>query len=89
MLVSGRVNVNVSLPGYFTAVFQDVLECHIVLTNIWDDFIDFPLEKLIVSAWVTTLKWYTLPEANIAPENGPSQKESSLPSTIFQGLLVC
>ncbi len=26
----------------------------------------------------------TLPETNIAPENGPSQQESSIPTTIFQ-----
>ena len=29
---------------------------------------------------------HTLPETNIAPENGPSQKESSLPTIHFQGL---
>ena len=28
----------------------------------------------------------TLPKTNIAPENGPSEKESSNPTTIFQGL---
>ena len=28
------------------------------------------------------------PKLNIAPENGPSQKESSLPTTNFQGLYV-
>ena len=28
----------------------------------------------------------TPPKFNIAPENGPSQKESSLPTIIFQGL---
>ena len=28
----------------------------------------------------------TLPETNIAPENGPSQKETSIPTTNFQGL---
>ena len=26
----------------------------------------------------------TLPETNIAPENGPSQKESSIPTIHFQ-----
>ena len=32
-------------------------------------------------------KWkYTLPKFNIAPEKLPSQKESSLSTTIFQGL---
>ena len=30
--------------------------------------------------------WYTPREFNIAPENRPSQKESSLPTIIFQGL---
>ena len=34
--------------------------------------------------WVLGI--YTLPKTNIAPEKLPSQKESSLPSTIFQGL---
>ena len=29
--------------------------------------------------------WYTPREFNIAPENRPSQKESSLPTIIFQG----
>ena len=29
---------------------------------------------------------YTLPETNIAPENGPSQKETSLPTIHFQGI---
>ena len=28
----------------------------------------------------------TLPETNIAPENGPSQKETSIPTIHFQGL---
>ena len=28
----------------------------------------------------------TLPKFNIAPENRPSQKESSLPTILFQGL---
>ena len=31
---------------------------------------------------------YTLPETNIAPENGPSQKETSLPIIHFQVLLL-
>ena len=31
---------------------------------------------------------HTLPETNIAPENRPSQKESSLPTIHFQGLLI-
>ena len=30
----------------------------------------------------------TLPETNIAPENGPSQKETNLPTIHFQGLLA-
>ena len=29
---------------------------------------------------------YTLPETNIAPENRPSQKETSIPTMHFQGL---
>ena len=29
---------------------------------------------------------YTLPKTDIAPENRPSQKESSLATPIFQGL---
>ena len=29
---------------------------------------------------------HTLPETNIAPENGPSQKETSIPTINFQGL---
>ena len=29
---------------------------------------------------------FTLPETNIAPENGPSQKETSLPTIHFQAL---
>ena len=28
----------------------------------------------------------TLPETNIAPENGPSQKETSIPTIHFQGI---
>ena len=32
------------------------------------------------------VSFITLPETNIAPENRPSQKESNLPTTIFQGL---
>ena len=28
--------------------------------------------------------WVTLPETNIAPENRPSQKETSIPTIIFQ-----
>ncbi len=31
-------------------------------------------------------KWLTLPETNIAPENKPSQKETSIPTIHFQGL---
>ena len=31
---------------------------------------------------------YTLPETNITPENRPSRKESSLPTTIFQVQIV-
>ena len=30
----------------------------------------------------------TLPKTNIAPENGPSQKEMSIPTIHFQGLLL-
>ena len=30
----------------------------------------------------------TLPETNIAPENGPSQKESNIPTIHFQGRAV-
>ena len=30
----------------------------------------------------------TLPKTNIAPENGPSQKETSIPTIHFQVLLV-
>ena len=30
----------------------------------------------------------TLPEANVAPENRPIEKESGLPTTIFQGRIV-
>ena len=30
--------------------------------------------------------YYKLPETNIAPENRPSQKESSIPTIHFQGL---
>ena len=29
---------------------------------------------------------YTLPETHIAPENGPSQREASIPTIHFQGL---
>ena len=29
---------------------------------------------------------FTLPETNIAPENRPSQKETSIPTIRFQGL---
>ena len=29
----------------------------------------------------------TLPKTNLAPENGPSQKESTLPPTNFQGVM--
>ena len=29
---------------------------------------------------------FTLPETNIAPENRPSQKETSIPTIIFQVL---
>ena len=29
---------------------------------------------------------YTLPKIGVAPENGPSQQKSSLPTTNFQGL---
>ena len=29
---------------------------------------------------------HTPPKFNIAPENGPSQKESSIPTTTFKGL---
>ncbi len=29
---------------------------------------------------------FSLPETNIAPENSPHQKESSFPTTIFQGI---
>ena len=32
----------------------------------------------------TLYKWTILPKTNIAPENRPSQKESSLPTTNFQ-----
>ena len=28
----------------------------------------------------------TLPKTNVSPENGPSQKETSLPTIDFQGL---
>ena len=31
---------------------------------------------------------FTLPETNIAPENRPPQKESSLPTVNFQGLCL-
>ena len=33
-------------------------------------------------------KIITLPETNIAPENGPSQKETRIPSIHFQVLLL-
>ena len=33
-------------------------------------------------------KIYTLPETNIAPENRPSQKETSIPTIHFQVLLL-
>ena len=32
------------------------------------------------------LQYYPLPETNIAPEDRPSQKESSIPTIHFQGL---
>ena len=31
---------------------------------------------------------FTLPETNIAPENRPSQKETSIPTIHFQGRVV-
>ena len=34
------------------------------------------------------MQFVTLPKFNIAPENRPSQKETSLPTTIFQGRAV-
>ena len=40
----------------------------------------YPIIQILVSLIST------LPETNTAPENGPSQKESSLPTTNFQGL---
>ena len=34
-------------------------------------------------------KWTpTLPKTNVSPENGPSQKETSLPTIDFQGLCL-
>ncbi len=32
------------------------------------------------------VSWFTLPETNVAPENRPSQKETSIPTIHFQGL---
>ncbi len=44
------------------------------------------LVRRISSINSITFKTVTLPETNIAPENRPPQKESSLPTTIFQVL---
>ena len=45
------------------------------LTTVLEDDIDIGQQTLLS----------TLPETNIAPENRPSQKESSLPTIHFQG----
>ena len=36
--------------------------------------------------WQALNKYATFPETNIAPENRPSQKETSIPTIHFQGL---
>ena len=40
------------------------------------------MEKLSCNASLS-LPWGTLPETNIAPENKPSQKETSIPTIHF------
>ena len=38
----------------------------------------------VLKTW--TISWTTLPETNVVPENRPSQKESSFPTSHFQKL---
>ena len=44
--------------------------------------VDHPIEQVMLVMFSLNTPW----KFNIAPENIPSQKESSLPTIIFQGL---
>ena len=44
------------------------------------------LEGTCIYMYIYIYCMYTFPETNIAPENRPSQKETSLPTIHFQGL---
>ena len=46
----------------------------------------YTTQLLILDPNLLNLSRYTLRKFNIAPENVPSQKESSLPTIFFQGL---
>ena len=48
--------------------------------------VEIMVEMHVCTIFMMVLSCITLPETNIAPENRPSQKETSIPTIHFQGL---
>ena len=75
------------LLGQFFSLFNR--DCPVL---VWHCMMLQPQEKLTNFLLPSLRRWeknrHTLPKFNIAPENIPSQKESSLPTIIFQGRAV-
>ena len=64
-----------------------LLCCHLVWWS-WLRVVGYTRSttQLIITIKLDMLYYITLPETNIAPENRPSQKETSLPTIHLQGL---
>ena len=76
--------------GWIFGEVQDHVQICLVMVNfgtLFQKYLEGCRYVLILSCWVNTLgKKVTLPETNIAPKNGPSQKEIHLRTIHFQML---
>ena len=77
MLVLGRVYFRNYLPFVDVYSYEQIEKCIVIMCRVI-----LILEKYSVCY---SPNKYTLPETNIAPENRPSQKESSSSNQWFSG----